>query len=310
MACGALVHHGIAPPLAVAAGIGIGAAAGAFNGFGVTRLRVPSLIMTLGTAAVAKGLGYMLTQGVAFVGRWPAEFTGLARGDLLGLPPRALVADVGAGTGNYSRALGEYGYRVIGLDPSLRMLAQGDGLERCVAAGQALPLRDASVDGVVSTMTLQHMRPLIGDVARDMRRVLNDGPAVLLAVDPREAQPFWFAEYFPEIRARMFDSYAPLSEIEAHFRSAGFSTFDAVPFPLPAGFTDMNMHSGWNRPEIYLEAGFRRNMSPFALASEDEVTPGVEALRRDLDSGAWDAKHGELRSQERYDLGFRFIRAV
>jgi ribose transport system permease protein len=29
---------------------------GAFNGFGVTVLRIPSLIMTLGTAAIAKGL--------------------------------------------------------------------------------------------------------------------------------------------------------------------------------------------------------------------------------------------------------------
>jgi ubiquinone/menaquinone biosynthesis C-methylase UbiE len=229
--------------------------------------------------------------------------------DLLDLPPGALLADVGAGTGNYSRALGDYGYRVLAIDPSLRMLTQGDELERCVAAGQALPLHDGSVDGVVSTMTLQHMRPLIGEVAREMRRVLQDGPAVLLVVDPREAQPFWFSEYFPAIRARMFDSYAPLSEVEAHFRSAGFSRFGVVQFPLPADFTDMNMHSGWNRPEIYLDAGFRQNMSPFALASDDDVVSGVAALRRDLESGAWDAKHGELRTRQSYDLGFRFLRA-
>ena len=105
--------------------------------------------------------------------------------DLLDLPSGSLIADVGAGTGNYSRALVEHGYRVLGLDPSLRMLAQGSGLERCVAAGQALPLRNGSADGAVSTMTLQHMRPLIGEVAREMRRVLRDGPAVLLVVDPR-----------------------------------------------------------------------------------------------------------------------------
>jgi len=83
--CGALVHAQYPPLLAVTVALALGLAAGAFNGFGVT-IKIPSLIMTLGTAAVAKGLGYMLTQGVAFVGRWPTEFTGIARGNLSGVP--------------------------------------------------------------------------------------------------------------------------------------------------------------------------------------------------------------------------------
>ena len=232
--------------------------------------------------------------------------------DLLGLPQGDHIADVGAGTGNYSRALVSAGYRVTAVDPSLRMLTQGNaakGLSRLLGAAQALPLRDGRADSVVSMMTLQHLRPLIGEAAREMRRVLRGGPAVLLVVDPREAQPFWFADYFPAIRARMFESYAPLSEIEGHFRAAGFQRFEVFPFPLPADFTDMNMHSGWNRPEIYLDAGFRQNMSPFAMASEAEVRTGVERLRHDLASGAWDEASGGLRQAESLDLGFRFIRA-
>ncbi len=85
VAAGALVHAGQAPWLAIAAGIGVGLLAGLANGAAVTALKVPSLIATLGTAAVAKGLGFMLTEGVAFVGRWPTGFTGLARGSLLGV---------------------------------------------------------------------------------------------------------------------------------------------------------------------------------------------------------------------------------
>ena len=73
------------PALAVAAALGIGISFGAFNGFGVTVLRVPSLIVTLGTAAIAKGLAFMITQGVSFVGRWPVNFTGLARGSSFGV---------------------------------------------------------------------------------------------------------------------------------------------------------------------------------------------------------------------------------
>jgi ribose transport system permease protein len=80
------IQAGYPPAAAVAAGLGVGLALGLFNGFGVTVLRVPSLIATLGTAAIAKGLAFMITQGVAFVGRWPTGFTGLARGTTWGVP--------------------------------------------------------------------------------------------------------------------------------------------------------------------------------------------------------------------------------
>ncbi len=74
------------PALAVMAGLLVGILCGAANGYGVTVLRVPSLIMTLGTAAIARGFAFMITQGVAFVGRWPVSFTGLARGTSFGIP--------------------------------------------------------------------------------------------------------------------------------------------------------------------------------------------------------------------------------
>ncbi|EHM02428.1 branched-chain amino acid ABC transporter, permease protein [Acetobacteraceae bacterium AT-5844] len=82
---GALIQGGFAPALAVLAGLGVGLGAGLLNGISVTVLKVPSLIATLGMAAIAKGVGFMITQGVAFVGRWPREFTSLGRGSLLGL---------------------------------------------------------------------------------------------------------------------------------------------------------------------------------------------------------------------------------
>jgi len=82
---GWLVYKNYDPALAVTAALALGALLGGFNGFVVTVLRVPSLIATLGTAAIARGLGFMITQGVAFVGRWPTSFTGLARGTTLGV---------------------------------------------------------------------------------------------------------------------------------------------------------------------------------------------------------------------------------
>lgn len=84
--CGWLAQKQYDPAIAVAAGLSVGLVFGWVNGFGVTRLKIPSLIMTLGVAAIAKGAAFMITQGVAFVGRWPTGFTGLARGTTLGVP--------------------------------------------------------------------------------------------------------------------------------------------------------------------------------------------------------------------------------
>jgi len=83
---GYLVHKGHPVPLAVAAGLGVGTFGGLLNGLIVTRLKIPSLIATLGTAAIANGCAFWATEGVAFVGRWPTEFTALARGAVFGIP--------------------------------------------------------------------------------------------------------------------------------------------------------------------------------------------------------------------------------
>lgn len=83
---GWMIQSKVDPWLATGIALAAGAALGACNGFVVTVLKVPSLIATLGMAAIAKGLAFMITQGVSFVGRWPTGFTGLARGMTLGVP--------------------------------------------------------------------------------------------------------------------------------------------------------------------------------------------------------------------------------
>ena len=84
--CGWMVHSQYPPAVAFGTALAVGVVLGSLNGYGVTVLRIPSLIMTLGTAAIAKGLAFMITQGVAFTGRWPVSFTGLARGYSFGIP--------------------------------------------------------------------------------------------------------------------------------------------------------------------------------------------------------------------------------
>ena len=46
-------------------------------------------------------------------------------------------------------------------------------------------------------------------------------------------------------------------------------------------------------------------MSWLALLTPQERAAGTERLRADLDSGAWEAAHGYLLSQDEYDWGYR-----
>jgi ribose transport system permease protein len=91
---GAMVHFGEPVPLAIAAGLAAGLACGLTNGLVVTRLRVPSLIATLGMAAIARGLAFFLTDGVAYTGRWPTAFTWFGRGTVLGVPVLVIAMTV------------------------------------------------------------------------------------------------------------------------------------------------------------------------------------------------------------------------
>jgi len=83
---GALISGGQHWGLAASAGILIAIAAGMINGLLVTTFKVPSLIATLGTSSIAGGFAFMITGGVAFVGRWDQTFLSLARGWIFGVP--------------------------------------------------------------------------------------------------------------------------------------------------------------------------------------------------------------------------------
>jgi len=95
------------------------------------------------------------------------------------LPVGGLAADVGAGGGFLTEALLAAGLRVVAVDRSERMLAalrrrlgDPDGLELRPGGAEALPLDDASVDGVLANMLLHHVddpRAVLAEMARVLR---------------------------------------------------------------------------------------------------------------------------------------------
>lgn len=68
---------------AVLAAVLVGCLVGLFNGFGIAKLGIPSLIFTLGTNGLVRGLVYVYTGG-AWVENLPAGFTKMANIKLIG----------------------------------------------------------------------------------------------------------------------------------------------------------------------------------------------------------------------------------
>ena len=82
----ALLHAEKPIALACFCGLSVGILFGVINGVLVTRLKIPSLIATLATATIANGTAFMITEGVAYVGRLPEPFLFIGRGYVLGVP--------------------------------------------------------------------------------------------------------------------------------------------------------------------------------------------------------------------------------
>lgn len=76
-----MIRDGQPWALAIAAALLVGLVVGAFNGFGVTVLKIPSIIMTLGVNGIVRGMIYVFTGG-KWVENIPFDFKSLSQGRL------------------------------------------------------------------------------------------------------------------------------------------------------------------------------------------------------------------------------------
>lgn len=78
-AMGAAVQMGVGTPGLVAIGIGAGLLCGAFNGFLVAGLKLPSIVVTIGTMSLFRGISYMVLGDQAY-GKYPTDFAYFGQG--------------------------------------------------------------------------------------------------------------------------------------------------------------------------------------------------------------------------------------
>jgi rhamnose transport system permease protein len=92
-AFGYMFQNGIAAPVAIAVCLGIGALGGAVNGWFITRVGLPSLVVTLATLIGFRGLARVMVEDRG-IGDFPDWFDALGQKGLLGPIPFALIAFV------------------------------------------------------------------------------------------------------------------------------------------------------------------------------------------------------------------------
>jgi rhamnose transport system permease protein len=78
-AMGAAVQLGVGTPGLVAIGLGVGLACGAFNGVLVTRFGLPSIVVTIGTMSLFRGLSFVVLGDQVYKG-YPADFAFFGQG--------------------------------------------------------------------------------------------------------------------------------------------------------------------------------------------------------------------------------------
>jgi len=107
------------------------------------------------------------------------------------LPPSSDVADLGAGTGLFARALLERGHRVVAVDPSAPMRAVADaalsgfpGYRSIAGTAEHSGLPDASVDLVTAAQAFHWFR--VNQARAECLRILRPGGLVALVWNDRE----------------------------------------------------------------------------------------------------------------------------
>lgn len=209
------------------------------------------------------------------------------------------VLNVGAGAGSYEPV----DLDVTAVEPSESMRRQRPAtLPTAIdATAESLPFTDGTFDAAMGTFTVHQWTDLDAGL-RELRRVTR-GPVVILSCDPAALDRFWLVEYAPEVistEARRYPAPAAIA-------SALGGHTEILDVPIPLDCSDGFGEAYYGRPEALLDPGARLANSAWSFVDTDVVERFEKSLGSDLASGAWDARHGELRTQPEFDGSLRLI---
>jgi hypothetical protein len=111
------------------------------------------------------------------------------------------------------------------------------------------------------------------------------------------------ADYLPEVAELDRHIFPTIDELRDWL--GGTTRVEAV--PVAADTPDWTFAAFWAHPERVLDPDARAATSGFARMEPDVVARVVSAVGEDLRSGAWDERHGHLRTLAELDVGLRLV---
>jgi SAM-dependent methyltransferase len=202
----------------------------------------------------------------------------------LRIGPGALVADVAAGTGKFSRLLVPSGAGVVAVEPVASMAAHLPDVPRVSAVAEGLPFRDGAFDALTVAQAF-HWFDAPAALA-EFRRVLRPGGRLGLVWNARDRSVPWVDRVWSIMDA--VEKRAPWRDHD-HAGEAHDAAFAGTPYFSPPE-TAVFHHRHELTPELVVERV--RSVSHVAVLPADrqeEVLDAVrEVLRTDPDTSGGD----------------------
>lgn len=209
------------------------------------------------------------------------------------------ILNVGAGAGSYEPVDRD----VTAVEPSAQMRAQRPAhLAQAIdATAESLPFDNGEFDAALASFTVHQWGDLEAGLA-ELRRV-TAGPVVVLTCDPAALDRSWLAEYAPEVIATEARRYPAIDAIGAGLGGE----VEVLSIPIPIDCTDGFSEAYFGRPEALLDPGARLANSAWSFVDAVVGERFEKTLGADLESGAWDARFGDLRSAPTFDGSLRLV---
>lgn len=209
--------------------------------------------------------------------------------------------DVGCGTGNYTIALNNAGYALIGIDPSDIMLkvakSKPSRVEWMQGSSESLPFNNNEFDGAIATLTVHHWKERKKGLQEISRALKPGAHFVIFTSSPEQMKDYWLNHYFPDIMQRSIENMPSAESIIDGLLEFGFTDVRTEKYFVQDDLQDLFLQSGKNRPEIYFQQNIRDGISTFAsLSNREEVKAGLQQLRNDIDYNLFDNIHREYES--------------
>jgi ubiquinone/menaquinone biosynthesis C-methylase UbiE len=198
--------------------------------------------------------------------------------------------DVGCGSGNYTCALSDQGFRFCGIDISEEMLSKArqksSKIEWVHGDARNLPFQNGQFDGALSVLATHHIKD-IEKCFSEVYRVIKKGNFVLFTSFPDQMKTWWLNHYFPNMMNMAIDMMHSQTEMFAALKKAGFRDIKTEKFFVSNDLKDSFLQVGKYRPDLYLDPVVRSGISTFNLGeNQEEIQTGCAKLKTDIDSGA------------------------